>query len=171
MSYHQETIEISGPFNKPDPLSRLVEFYDENGYRLTNGRPAGDTEGGEGSGQKDRDHVELERGKPGAGWWTSNMTELHARVVAERIAEETILVEYRVDVTGQLLNDDERTFWQREARHAGHYVRGEASEVRDMRISEGHRARKQRKRLLSYGLWGAVAVFIVGASLILLGII
>lgn len=171
MSYHRETIEISGPFDEPEPLSRLIEFYRENGYRPTDRIEGAVPDGRDGSTEDDVERVELERGKPGAGWWTSNMTKLHAHVGAERVDEETIRVEYRVEVTGQLLNDDERTFWKREARHAGHFVRGDAAEARDMRGRETDRARKQRDRLFSYGIWGAVGIFIVCASLILLGVL
>ncbi|MFP4600296.1 MAG: hypothetical protein ACLFVJ_18725 [Persicimonas sp.] len=169
MAQHQETAGFDGPFADDDPVGRLLEFYMANGYRVVDRQRAGrDAEA------TDEDAAlqmaSFERGRAGAGWWTSNMTELHTRVVVE-LADERVRLSYNVDTTGQMLNEVERAFWRRELQAARRYMLGEASEPRDLREDEAQRAQKQKGSLLSMGLWGAVAVFVFIVFLGFIGII
>lgn len=169
MAKHHETAEFDGPFADEDPVGRLLEFYMANGYRVVDRQRAGLD-----SDQADEDaplqQASFERGRAGAGWWTSNMTELHTRVEVE-FAEERVRLSYKVDTSGQVLNEIERAFWRRELQAARRYMLGETSEPRDLREDEAQRAKKQKGNLLSMGLWGAVAIFVFIVFLGFIGII
>lgn len=170
MSHHRETVHIDGPFERDAPIERLAAFYRANGYEVIaddEERPDDnvDTELDEG-----RRSVQLRRGKRGASWWTSNMARLFTRVEATRV-EHAIRITYEIDVTGQLLNENERSFWRREARQAGYYAQGARSEPQDLREHEARRARNQRRSRLSYALWGALSFFIFFIVLGMLGLI
>lgn len=158
MANLRESGEVEGPFPDDEPVDRLVVFYMANGYELV---------------EREADspaRASLERGEAGAGWWTSDMTKLHTRVHLERHAERVEVV-YEVDTSGQVLNDIEEAFWRRELQAARRYCRGEVDEPRDMREQEANRAAKQKSSLMSFGLWGAVAVFLIVVLLGFLGLL
>ncbi len=172
MAIHRETSQIDGPFATDDPLGRLVEFYAANGYDMVGADADGEVEPAEDPAEPStRERLQVRRGKAGNGWWTSNMTELLTTVSIEHDAEQ-VRLNYEVDITGQLLNDVEKSFWRRESQWARRYLCDEdAVEPRDLREDETARADQVSSSFISVGLWGAVLAFLVIASLILLGII
>ncbi|QDG53779.1 hypothetical protein FIV42_24460 [Persicimonas caeni] len=170
MSTHRETGEIEGPFPTDDPVFRLIEFYLANGYRIVERqKEPSDAQSSEDD-TAPLTGATVERGRAGAGWWTSNMTELHTSVVIER-HDELMRVSYTVDTSGQLLNEAEQAFWSREIRSAQRFARGDADEPRDLRKEEERRAENQKDELMSIGLWGAIGVFTLIVVLAFLGII
>ena len=114
--------------------------------------------------------AQFARGESGAGWWTSNMTELGAELHIERDGD-TIHLSYRVDISGQVLNEKEEGFWRRELDHARRYCKGEDDEPRDLRPAEAKRADNVKNSFRSTGIWAGVAVFFAIVALALLGII
>ncbi len=169
MADHHENAEFDGPFADDDPVGRLLEFYMANGYRVVDRqRVALDAEVSDEDAPLQK--ASFERGRAGAGWWTSNMTELHTRVEVE-FAQECVRLSYKIDTSGQMLNEIERAFWRRELQAARRYVHGDSDEPRDLREDEAQRAKKQKGSLVSMGLWGAVAVFVFIVFLGFIGII
>lgn len=154
MSTHRETGEIEGPFATGDPVSRLLEFYLANGYRIV------ERQAETGDDAAPLTSLRVERGRAGAGWWTSNMTELHTEVEVERDGD-TVHVSYTIDTSGQLLNEIEEGFWGREINSARRYACNDSGEPRDLRKEEARRAEHQNDELMSIGLWGAIGVSIV----------
>jgi hypothetical protein len=161
MSIYRETGTIEGCSPAVEAVERLTEFYLANGYDAVEPPPL--------EGSKVEAH-KFERGKPGAGWWTSNMTELHTVVVLES-AGERIQITYEVDTTGQMLKDVEQAFWLRELQWARRYATEETDEPRDLREDEARRAKKQTSEMRSLGVWAAVAIFAVIVGLGFLGLI
>lgn len=168
-----ETIERSSPTD--DSVHRLLSFYKANGYRVVECRDST----GEAVEAPHDDQVEVcdtvrqatvERGKPGAGWWTSDMTKLHTVVVLENLGD-CVKVTYEVETSGQWLNEVEQAFWRRELKWARRWVCKEGDQPHDLREEESRRAKNQTRGMRSTGLWGAMIVFIVIVALGFLGII
>lgn len=175
MATHHQTGELEGPFATDDPVRLLLEFYLANGYRLVerDGAQPAATDADDPAQVPDTQGLasaRLERGKAGNGWWTSNMTELHT-VVDIAVDDDAIMLNYEVDTSGQMLNDVERAFWQRELEWASRYAQGKIEEPVDLREREEKRAKEQSDNLVSIGLWGAVAIFMVIVALGFMGII
>ena len=161
MSTYRETGTIEECSPAAEAVQRLTEFYLANGYEAVE------------SSQIESNRIEsnkFERGEPGAGWWTSNMTELLTVVVIES-AGERIQITYQVDTTGQLLKEVEQAFWRRELQWARRYATEETDEPRDLRDEEERRAKSQTSEMRSLGLWAAVAIFAVIVGLGFLGFI
>ncbi len=167
MATHRETGEIEGPFPADDPVFRLLDFYLANGYRVVERRPATDADE---SDSAPLAGARVERGRAGAGWWTSDMTELHTEVDIARDGDR-LNVAYTVDTSGQILNEVEQGFWGREIKAAQRYACGDADTPRDLRETEARRAENQKDELMSMGLWGAIGVFVALVLLAFLGII
>ena len=141
-------------FEDPDPLSRLLRFYEANSYSLADPRQAA---------QSPMLELEMTRGVAGAGWLSSDMTRLHARVSLRLILEAddpdspqdapVVVARYRVDIRGQVLKDEDRQFWQREAQSAQDFLRAaENTEPPDLVAQESERAQSIRRGSLSIGL-------------------
>lgn len=139
------------------PLERLLEFYRANGYETT------DDEADDLS-----DGLRLVRGEPGIGWWTSDMSKLRTTLEIRR-RDDTIDLRYVVDVTGQILTDDDREFWERELEAARQHLAGLGEFPRDLRDLEANRAKNIHHSMLSRGIWGGIIVFVVIAFLRILG--
>lgn len=130
---------------------RLLEFVQTNGYMPGLTRAVQDAE-----------HAERDmfvRGRAGAGWWTSNLTDLHTELSITTL-EEGIELRYRIDVRGQRLGPGERQFWRREAQRAEAVARGQAP-VEDFRPAEEKRAAEAVRRMRRTGIIGAVVTFVV----------
>lgn len=167
MAIHQEIAEINHLDGIDDPVGLLIDFYQGNGYTFDPHSPAsGDASGMDESGEPTR----LVRGKRGNGWWSSNMTELHTQVVI-RPRQDALEIAYTVDVTGQILKDEERAFWTRERQAAEKYLREPSAQIPDLRIGETARANKKSKSFFSFGLWGGVAIFMIIIFLGFVGVI
>ena len=175
----QKTLE--GPFSTSAPIDDLIDFYLANGYRPVYDATASSESAdapplGEPNDQpvelpdeepfdlpdpEEADEVTLEvaRGREAAGWWSSNMTRLPVRVQALRRNGE-IQLRYEVDTTGQHLTDEDRDFWTDEIRAAMRYLRNPSRRPPDLRHEEAKRAEQIRRRMLSYGIWGAIIAFV-----------
>ena len=100
----------------------------------------------------------LRRGKPGEGWWASDMTDLG--VVAElTLASDRVEAILVVDVRGQLLSSGDRAFWQSEAKSASAYLSG-VSEIVDCRMAEVLRGQSVSRSIRSTARWSGALVFI-----------
>jgi len=146
-----------GPFRADTPMKRLIEFYRANGYELVDERIDDD---------RISDHpgesVVMARGNSQAGWWSSDMTKLSSRVEAYRNTDEqTLALEYQVDTSGQHLTESDRQFWDREMQAAFDHLRNPSRTPRDLRHEEAKRAERIRRRILSYGIWGAIITFLL----------
>lgn len=170
MSTHRQTGEIDGPFATEDPVYRLLEFFLANGYRVLERHALQVEQPATEDAPSPLESVRLERGRAGAGWWTSDMTELHTTVDLVR-GDDIVRVRYEVDTSGQLLNEVEEAFWSRELQWAKRYLRDDSDAPRDLREDEARRAENQKDDLFSLGLWGAVGIFMVIIILGFFGII
>ncbi len=142
-------IELSEDDDKEAATQRLVAFYLHNGYTLPDGQDQ---------------PFSLQRGRAGAGWWSSDMAQLQT-VLAVQPSGSTLELKYSVEVKGQRLTDVDRSFWQREARAAERFVLQEIEEPLDLRPKEAARAKKIQEKLRSRGKWAGVAVFLIVAAL------
>ena len=134
-----------------DVLEKLQEFYRANGYEISAGG--------------DDDTVLMTRGESGSGWWSSNMTELASTVtLVSRGA--TVEIHYDVDVSGQYLTDEDRTFWSNEIAKAKKYAMGGLEKPTDLRKAEEQRADKGFSSRIYVGIWGA---FLIAVVIIMLG--
>lgn len=150
---------VEGPFTASDPLDVLAEFYRDNGYdyaadTTSQVESAPDAEGSDG------EVLVFQRGRESAGWWSSNMTELSTRVELARQGD-AIEISYQVDVTGQHLTEEDRQFWRHEIAAAVDHLRHPSRSPRDLRHEESKRAERIRRRMLSYGIWGAILAFLL----------
>lgn len=102
--------------------------------------------------------LHLSRGRHDTGWWSSDMTKLHAEVTAV-YRSDSLEIDYEVDVSGQRLTEDDRAFWDRELDAAAEYVMHPHRTPRDLRHEEAKRAEELRRRMLTYGIWGAIIAF------------
>lgn len=166
MATLRESGEIKNIAEVDDPLGLLADFYRGNGYDYDTSDLSSETrEDGE-----IPPPLVLSRGKRGNSWWSSNMTELHTRVVIQK-QDETIQIAYAVEVTGQILKDVERAFWKLERQAAEQYLRDPSKPIKDLRIQETARADEKSNSFLSFGLWGAVAIFMFIIFLGFVGVI
>ena len=101
----------------------------------------------------------LERGEKWAGLLSSNMSALPT-IVTVSLSGNVMRVDYVVTTTGQLLSDEEREFWKREARSLEAYVKG-SGELLSVASMEADRALTARRARLGSGLWVAAVVFVV----------
>lgn len=162
MATLNETLAVDAPDDLDDldeAMARLSEFYLANGYLPENATPTDAP-----SLARDGAYI-FTRGKPGNGWWTSDMSELFTRVRIESLEGE-LRLDYEVETTGQWLSEADRTFWSRERQAAVNFMTGVAHQPLDLRPIEEMRSKKVSRGFLSVGLTGAFAVFIV---IILLG--
>ena len=152
MGTHRETrsIETNSELEL-DPLELAQEFYEANGYDLD---AAAEVEDG----------IVLTRGKAGNGWWTSDMTELHANVRDLR-RHTALMVTSEVDTTGQHFVEEDESFWSRELDALGRYVRGDDQVPKDLRVEEGTRAKSRSRSSISAGIYG---MFLTGFTIIAL---
>jgi hypothetical protein len=161
-----------------DPMERLVKFYVANGYDIRNvefrpvenaPNPQTDESGKESEGAEPSDVMvcaTLCRGRPGDGWWASDMTDL--AVVADLTLERAIVeATFVVDVRGQFLSRGDREFWQSEAISSSAYLSG-VSDIVDCRAAEVLRGKAVSHSIRSGAKWLGVVVFLV---LIVLGYI
>jgi hypothetical protein len=149
------TLELHDEVTADEPesvLARLEEFYVANGYDYGPETGSDDT-------------TLLVRGKSGSGWWSSNMTELASEVRLVTRAN-TVEIHYDVDISGQYLTDEDRTFWDNEIAKAATFGRGELQKPPDLREAEEQRAEKGFGGRLYVGVWGA---FLVAVVILLLG--
>jgi hypothetical protein len=162
MATHRETGTFEGQPEQTSSLDKLVDFYLANGYlQVDLTEPDGETAPAA---------VRLERGKSGAGWWTSDMTKLYTQLDLEWTGEHVAFT-YEVDTSGQILKDVEKAFWRREVQWARRYLAGDVDTPRDLREEEAQRADQQENSLMSIGVTGAVVVFLAIITLALLGVI
>lgn len=102
--------------------------------------------------------LQASRGKRWSGFTSSNMADLETTVTLV-IVENSIQVEYVVNTTGQFLNEDERSFWRREASALEAFVTG--GDLVSVVSDESVRATRARRDLLGRGLWFAAIVFVI----------
>ena len=156
MGTHSTERVVEGPFRPSDPGETLLEFYRRNGYDYAVPVEADDP----GEDVADDDSLTLVRGRPAAGWWSSDMTKLPTRVEIEP-HDQQIRIHYDIDVTGQHLTEEDRRFWEREIGAAIEYLHHPNRSPRDLRHEEAKRAEQIRRRMLSYGIWGGVIAFLL----------
>lgn len=170
----QELVEFQGCFPDRALVSERAErFFDTNGYTLE-------------SIQEDAQGVFLgakfERGKRGNGWWSSDMSELHARVELLLTPEDELRLSYTVDVRGQHLSAEDRAFWKSESAEALRYI-GRASEEeggageplpvlhgdepKDLREQERARASTRSRATLFSSVKGFLMTFMVLAIMMI----
>lgn len=131
-----------------DPIGRLVEFYRHNGYELQ---------------ERTSSDVTLRRGRHHAGWWASDMTRLHTEVsIAE--SDPGLELHYRIETTGQLLDNADRRFWDDEAEAAAARARDQRP-LADLRPREAQRAARVKTELRRTGLHTALIVSVTVAAL------
>src|SRR5690554_4049976 len=111
MAIHQEIGEIKNIAAIDDPVELLIDFYLGNGYDFDTQRPSTDTSDADDADELTAEATRFVRGKRGNGWWSSNMTELHTQLVIQA-REDAIEIAYTVDVSGQILKENERAFWK-----------------------------------------------------------
>lgn len=141
---------IQGPLEHDDPLMRLLRFYEANHYTLDDPRQ---------SAAKPIVELDMTRGKAGAGWMTSDMTRLHAKVSLRLEEDEEVLIRYKVDTTGQVLKEHDRSFWTQELEAAQDFLKSaEDQEPADLTLQESSRAQDIRKGSLSLGLKVGIGV-------------
>jgi|SRR5690554_38888 len=167
MAIHEEIAEINHIVEIDDPVGLLIDFYLGNGYDFDPHAPQSDPSNTE---EQSSEPTRLVRGKRGNGWWSSNMTELHTQVVIQP-REDALEIAYTVDVSGQILKDEERAFWTRERQAAEKYLREPSALVPDLRIIETARADKKSNSFFSFGLWGGVVIFMIIIFLGFVGVI
>ncbi len=154
MSQFEETFSLPVDDDSSRCLNALRSFYEHNGYRPSATNPSASTT------------IVLTRGKPSAGWWSSNMTDLYTTVSATA-DDEGIELTYRVDTTGQHLTDEDEAFWRREATSAKNYMRGHKPLI-DLRPIEADRAKKIKREHRGVALQGAfIVIFIVVTTVLI----
>jgi hypothetical protein len=154
MSTYSTQRSVEGPFRPSDPLEPLTDFYHQNGYRRKYGEEPDNLD------ETGADQRGFVRGRTAANWWTSNMTKLPTRVEIRR-DDDALEITYEVDVTGQHFTEEDRDFWRSELDAACEYLRNPSRTPRDLRHEEAKRAERIRRRMLSYGIWGAVGAFLM----------
>ncbi len=133
-------------------LARLAAFMEVNGYEVSNEEP-----------------LEYERGKRGAGWWSSEMSALYARCQVRKDEDGGELsVALDVDTTGQHMTSEDLTFWREELEAMREHVLA-ADDVAPIDRREHERARAQdgRKETLRLSVYGFFITFALLFMLIL----
>ncbi|MGM0556536.1 MAG: hypothetical protein ACQEVA_09190 [Myxococcota bacterium] len=149
-----ETLQTSSPQATVD---RLQEFYTANGYDF-------------GMADRSDDTTSMIRGESGSSWWSSNMTELpcEVRLVAR---DASVEIHYEVDVSGQYITDEDRTFWDNELEKAIAYGSSQLETPTDLRKAEENRAEKGFGERIAMGVWGAIIIAVFIMLLGFLGVI
>ncbi len=147
MSELTHTSSIPIPKDCSDPIGELEIFLRTNGYLI----------------QIDADSLSATRGEKGKGFWTSDLTVLPTSVKI-KMKDNQAEVEYRVDTTGQILNDEERQFWPREVQAAGSFIAGGSLE--NLKEAQKFQASEIRSRFFKRGMTLSISIafvlFIVG---------
>lgn len=144
MAFYEELFHLKLADDLDGIPELIADFYAHNGYLLE-------------SEDESQGRYIFVRGKSSAGWWSSNMADLHTTITLELGPTEAKL-HYRVNVTGQRLLDEDRAFWRKEAQALAATVERGAEFV-DLRPAEARRAEEVSKNLRSSGIWYAIAVF------------
>lgn len=135
-------------------IERLRRFYLANGYELEREQGA--------QGDLAPSRLVMRRGAERAGWWSSDMTELLARVdISQAAGGEQLSLVYRVDVRGQVLSEQDQGFWERELEAAQAFAAGDREQPRDLREEEAERARGRTRETMSSAVRGFVIAFMV----------
>lgn len=137
-----ETFSIEAPDDVDEVRPVLREFFAHNGYTAVDDTP-----------------MTLRRGRRGAGWWSSNMTDLHTELVIDA-GDDPIRLRYEVDTAGQILSEEDRAFWRREAEAAEQFLH-QRDELVDLREAEKKRAKEVQSEHRRLGLVAMVIVFLV----------
>lgn len=148
VTIHDPTFTVEDLEDLDRTFERLVEFYEHNGYGLD---------------ERSETHARLSRGRRHAGWWASEMTRLYTEVSITD-ADSDLEISYRIQTTGQLMDDEDREFWGREADAATDYGRGDG-DLLDLRPRETERASEVTSELRRTGIYTAAFVFLVVAGL------
>lgn len=145
MSFHEEVFHLNIDPVADGILELITAFYTQNGYI-----------------KESEDEAEgravFIRGKSSAGWWSSDMTNLHT-VVTVSIKRTQARLDYRVNITGQRLLDEDREFWKKEARALAATVE-QGAEIVDLRPEEARRAEALAKNMRKSGVWYGFAIFL-----------
>lgn len=164
MATHEISFTITGPFSaEATPLlDAALRFYEANGYTIE-----GEVEGeGEAEGEGGDGRAIVARGRAGAGWTSSAMTALRTVVTIVAVSDALELA-YVVDVTGQRLSDEDRQFFEREAKAARAYLRGKHEAPLDLRDAERARAEEiSAASMRTAWRWGVAAFVLVAVALI-----
>ena len=152
MGTHQIDRTIEGPFHQDDPLLLALQFYQENLYDPAQPKQLA---------QDPMTTLDVVRGKPNAGWYASDMSQLHTQVKLTH-EEDHILVHYDIDTTGQRLSAEDRQFWDNEIQ-ALQDTLCDGAQIINLAEAEGRRAEEQRESSITTGLkWGlGLAIVIV----------
>lgn len=167
MTTYQATFRWDGPFAQDDAMMLAWSFYKLNGYIPRDASAL--------IGELAPSELVLERGERGKGWFSSDLTLLPC-VVTLRLSpdHDAMTASYHVDTTGQILSEQERLFWEREAQAASELLK-HGGKPQDRRTIERARARKQTQDNYAFGIQATIGVIltIVLGALILhsLGII
>ncbi len=105
--------------------------------------------------------AEAERGASSAGWFSSNLAELHTRVTVELEANR-VNVTYVVNTTGQHLWAEEKEFWKREADALRTFLTTHSETIPSVLEAEKDRAYEVRKEFVRFG---CMVGFLVGLGL------
>lgn len=149
---HQMTRTIEGDLGE-EPLAVAWDFYDLNGYTIDD--PA----------QLLQEHMStlsVQRGKPGNGWFSSDMTQLHNKATLRHHPEGSVEVDYLIDLRGQVFSKEDRAFWEREL-DALQEALLEQGPLRSLVGPEQERAQARRAKSISSG-WKLA----LGASIVIL---
>ena len=150
MSSYETTHRIGDVDELDDAVERLVEFYRHNGYEVA---------------ERTDENVEFRRGRPRAGWFSSEMTRLQTTVRTD-IDGDAVTIRYTVDTSGQWLTDEDRQFWTREAESAEECVNG--ADPVDLRDEERRRAGDVTGQIRRTGLQAMfiIIILVVGVMLV-----
>ncbi len=141
---HQQRVE--GPFKEANPIEQLVAFYEVNGYTLIE-----PTDLATGDSLEAPKQIRMMRGKKGASFWSSDMTELYAELTIEA-SEDAVKIDYDVETTMQHFTEDDRAFWKKEASHAEKFLTGKVDQPIDWRGNESARAEQLQRDIVFLGL-------------------
>ena len=151
MGHYEKTFSFAVDDDVDDATKGVREFLELNGYSLND----------------EGDHrLIAKRGKPGASWFSSDMSRLETQLTIEFDGNQVDL-DYRVTVTGQHLTDEDRQFWEREAQAIERATNREEPAV-DLRPEEAERAKQVTGEYRSTAVWAA---FIVFAMIIVFGLV
>ena len=140
---------------------RLESFYKHNGY--TKEAPTTQRE------QSPWEELPAwVRGARGAGWWSSNMALLFARVSpATDPRTSAYRVVLTVDTTGQHMTEEDIAFWREELQALRRYIHGEETRLVDLREQEEVRASAGRKDTVRLSIYGFIITFVLLFMLVL----
>ena len=141
-----------------EAVDRLEEFYTHNGYEVAEDELT------------QPDLARFVRGEEGVGWWSSNMTDLYARVTL-RESGGGIDIDYLIDVSGQHLTEGDHAFWDRELDEAVRFARGDVSEPKDLRRAEEKRTDEGFESRMSTAIMAVIILAVFFAVLAFLGVI